>query len=120
MKWILNFQTDPKLPSDKGEVQESSQAAPSQWGMQLQEVTPQMARQFGLAAESGVLVADVQPGSPAERAGLQRGDVIREVNRQPVRSVQELRDALSKATNQDALLLLVQRDQGSVFVAMAK
>jgi serine protease Do len=66
------------------------------------------------------MVVGVQPGSPAERAGLQRGDVIREVNRQAVRAVQEVRDALAKADSQDAVVLLVQRDQDSVFVALAR
>jgi serine protease Do len=109
-----------KLPSEKVAREESSPEGQSQWGMQLQEMTPQMARQHGLSNESGVIVVGVQPGSPAERAGLQRGDLIREVNRQPVQSVQEVRDAIAKAESQDSLVLLVKRGQGSLFVAMAK
>jgi serine protease Do len=109
-----------KLPGEKVSREESSPASQSQWGLQLQEVTPQAARQHGLARESGVMVAGVQPGSPAERAGVRAGDLIREVNRQPVQSLQEMRDAIAKADQQDSLLLLVQREQGSVFVAMAK
>jgi serine protease Do len=109
-----------KLPAEQATGEESSQAAPSQWGLQLQDVTPQMARQRGLTEAAGVMVVGVQPGSPAERAGLQRGDVIREVNRQAVQSVQEVRDAIAKADNQDTVALLVKRNQGSVFVAMAK
>jgi serine protease Do len=109
-----------RLPSEKGVTEESSQAGQSQWGLQLQELTPQMARQRGLGDESGVMVAGVQPGSPAERAGLQRGDIIREVNRRPVQSVQEVRDAIAKANDQDSVVLLVKRDQGNLFIAMAK
>jgi serine protease Do len=109
-----------KLPSEKVTREESSPESQSQWGLQLQEMTPQMARQRGLTGESGVMVVGIQPDSPAERAGLQRGDLIREVNRQPVQSVQEVRDAIAKAGSQDSLVLLVKRGQGSLFVAMAK
>lgn len=79
-----------------------------------------MARQRGLTDESAVMIVGVQPGSPADLAGLQRGDIIREVDGQAVHSVQEVREAIAKADSQDSLLLLVQRDQGSLFVAMAK
>jgi serine protease Do len=108
-----------KLPTERVTSAESSKEGQSHWGLQLQDVPPQMARQRGLMA-SGVMVVGVEPGSPAERAGLQRGDIIREVNRQAVQSVQDVRDALAKADSQDAVVLLVQRDQGSVFVAMAQ
>jgi serine protease Do len=109
-----------KLPSEKVTAEESSPASQSQWGLELQDMTPQMGRQRGMTGESGVMIVGVQPDSPAERAGLQRGDVIREVNRQPVQSVQDVRDAIAKAGSQDSLVLLVKRDQGSLFVAMAK
>ena len=109
-----------KLPSEKVAREESSQTSQTQWGLQLQDVTSQMARQLGVTDESGIMVAGVQPGSPAERAGVQRGDLIREINRQPVQSMQEVRDAIAKAENQESLVLLVKRGQGSLFVAMAK
>jgi serine protease Do len=108
-----------KLPTERVASAESSPEGQSHWGLQLQDVPPQMARQRGLTA-SGVMVVGVEPGSPAERAGLQRGDIIREVNRQAVQSVQDVRDALAKADSKDAVVLLIQRDQGSVFVAMAQ
>jgi serine protease Do len=109
-----------KLPTEKVTREDSSPEGQSQWGLQLQEMTPQMARQHGLSNESGVMVVGIQPGSPAERAGLQRGDLIREVNRQPVQSVQDVRNAIAKAESQDSLVFLVKRGQGSLFVAMAK
>jgi serine protease Do len=45
-------------------------------GIMIQDITPELAKSFGLKSDSGVLVSDVVKGSPAEKAGLQRGDVI--------------------------------------------
>jgi S1-C subfamily serine protease len=67
-----------------------------------------------------VVVVSVEPGSPADEAGIQRGDLILEINRTPVKTVDEAMNAIAKADDKDALLLLVQRDQGSLFIAMAK
>jgi serine protease Do len=109
-----------KLPSDEIAAAEPSQVEQGKWGLQLQELTPQLAEQYELKAEEGVLVADVQPGSPAAEAGVREGDVILEVNRQTVTSMQEVKDILAKADEKDALLLLVKRGEGSLFMALAK
>jgi serine protease Do len=55
-------------------------------GVSIQDITPTMARIFGLIAHNGVLVADVDSDSPAAKAGLQAGDIILEYNHQPVHS----------------------------------
>jgi serine protease Do len=55
----------------------------------------------------GAVIANVEPGSSAENAGLQRGDVILEVNRKPVQSSQDVQQALKSIPNgQDALVLV--------------
>jgi serine protease Do len=59
-------------------------------GVQVQQVTPQLAKSFGLERLRGALVADVQPNSPAERAGLQQGAVIVEFQGQKIDEVNEL------------------------------
>jgi len=64
----------------------------------------------------GVLVLKVAPDSPAGDAGLRPGDVIRSVNRQPVRSVAELEAAVKKSS--DGLLLNIQRDGGALFLLL--
>jgi serine protease Do len=109
-----------KLPSEKAAREESAQPSQSQWGLQLQDVTPQTASRLGLTTDHGVIVVGVQPGSPAEQAGLREGDLILEVNHQPVHSVQEVREELAKAHDNASLLLQVKRDNGSLFVALAK
>jgi len=63
-----------------------------------------------------VVVTEVSPGSAAARAGLQRGDVIQEVNRKPVKNVAEFEAAVSNS--KDGTLLLVNRDGHTTFVAI--
>lgn len=108
-----------KLESE-GTLREESRHHPAQgrWGLQLQDVSPQVARQLGLKADHGVLVVNVQPGSPADRASIQQGDIILEVNGQPVTSAKEVKELLAKAGESDPLLLLVQDEQGSRYVAL--
>ncbi len=59
-------------------------------GVQIQMVTPELAKSFGLKEPMGALVAEVNPGSPAAKAGIQRGDVIVEFNGTPIKEMHEL------------------------------
>ncbi|HTU01625.1 MAG TPA: PDZ domain-containing protein, partial [Candidatus Sulfotelmatobacter sp.] len=81
------------------------------WGLALRELDQRAGGQG-----EGVLVAGVQPDSPAERAGVQSGDVILEVNRHKVASVA---DAQKEArTESDRMLLLIKRGDASLFAAL--
>jgi Do/DeqQ family serine protease len=86
------------------------------WGMTVQPITPDLARQFKLSGQTGVLVAEVEDGSPASRSGIRPGDVILEVNRRRVRDVRSFEEALGQA-EQDALLF-VQREGRSQYVVL--
>ena len=107
-----------KLPSDeaKREAEESAEPAGGKLGLRLHEVNPQIARHLGLKTDHGVVVMGVDQGSPADEAGIQRGDVILEVNRKAVNSVGEVKNQVAKADNGDQVLLLVQRDQAKLYV----
>ncbi len=111
------------LSSDSSEQamrEEGSQVAKGQWGVRLRDVTPEMAKQHGLTVDHGALIVGMRPGSPAEQAGLQQGDIILEVNRQPVHSAKEVREVLGKVENDASVVLLVQRDRRSLFVPLTK
>lgn len=87
-------------------------------GVQVQNLTPTVARDLGISAKTaGVLITGVDPSSVAAAAGLQRGDVIQEVNRKPVRNVEEYDRALAGAHDQ-SILLLVSRGQATRFVVV--
>lgn len=78
------------------------------WGVGLQELTGDLRQQLQVPADvNGAVVGNVQPGSPADNAGLQRGDVIVEINRRAVKSDADAIDQLkSIAKGQDALVLV--------------
>jgi serine protease Do len=59
-------------------------------GVQVQNVTPELAKSFGMSEPKGALVAEVNPGSPAQKAGILRGDIIIEFNGQPIHEMNEL------------------------------
>ena len=90
-------------------------------GVMLAELTPDARDQFELSAETkGVVVTEVQPGSPAAEKGLQRGDVIVEADRKQVSDPKAVADAVRAAAErgEDTVLLLVQRDGQNRFVAV--
>jgi len=66
-------------------------------GVAVQTLTPALARQFEAPVQAGVLIADVHPGSVAERAGLQRGDIAVRVGKLPVSDAQHFRNAIGQA-----------------------
>ena len=65
-------------------------------GMSVQEITPEIARQLRLGDLQGVVVGQVEAGSAADEAGIQRGDVIREINGQAIRKLSDYQSVLAK------------------------
>jgi serine protease Do len=87
-------------------------------GVQVENLTPEDAQQLGLPANTtGVVITSVDPSSPAAEAGLQRGDVIQEVNRRPVHNMAEYRQALASGGDQ-AVLLLINRNGSTLYVVV--
>jgi len=87
--------------------------ASGKWGLRLRELTPEDRAQRELDAKEGVLVGAVEPGSPAEEAGIKAGDVIVEANRKKVSSVAQVRDEAAKVADGKPLLLLVKPTDGN-------
>ncbi len=105
-----------RLESSEAEAA-SEEPSKGKWGMQLQELTPDLARQLGMEGRTGVVVAGVEPGSPADNASVQSGDVILEVNRHPAKDIADVRKETEKAHNK-SLLLLIQREGKSLYLAL--
>ncbi|MFQ5893623.1 MAG: DegQ family serine endoprotease [Nitrospinota bacterium] len=87
-------------------------------GLTVQEITRELAEHFELETREGVIVSDVERGSLAWEGGLRRGDVILEVNRQPIKSMKDYRQALRKNAGKDTALLLVRRGENTLYVAI--
>lgn len=93
-------------------------AAPALEGVTVGDLTPQIRRQLGLpSGTAGVVVREVEPGSPAAEAGLRRGDLIQEVNRRAVASVSDFERAIRRS-GREAVVLLVNRGGNTMFVVV--
>lgn len=94
-------------------------AAPSggkDLGMTVQNLTKELAKSLGIEEDSGVIVSEVQPGSPAAMSEIREGDLIKEVNRKKISNVTEFKKALSEADKEKGVLMLVKRGEFSRYV----
>ena len=104
----------------KGEemAQGEKPAVKVQLGMELQELTPDLAQQLGMPGKKGLVITSVKPGGPAAEAGLSSGDVILEAAQKPMATVKDFEEISSNLKPGDGLLLLVQRKQVTLFVVV--
>jgi serine protease Do len=94
----------------------SNQSGKPRWGMGLADLTPEVRQQLQLGDNvSGAVIERVMPGSSADNAGLQPGDVISEVNRKPVKSAADVQKALGDIPSGSDVMVLVQSAGGSSF-----
>jgi serine protease Do len=84
---------------------------PAEFGLRIENLTPDRASRIGMEGQKGVLVVDVDPASFGDDLGFTRGDLIAEVNRQPVNSVSEYKAVVSKLKPGDNVVFKVLRRQ---------
>jgi len=102
-----------ETPAKVADAQEKGQL-----GLSVQPITPPVARELGLKVKEGVLVRDVVEGGRAAEAGIRPGDVIVEINREPVRTVEDLKVRVDKQAKNEPIVLLVNRDGQALYVAV--
>jgi serine protease Do len=110
-----------RLNEDDGDNDESTPKQ-SKFGVTVRKLTPEMAERLEVPSGKGVIVQDVKPGSFAEDIGVSRGDVILEVNKQPVNSEEDFAKVESSMkSGQDVVFLVRQRgsspQDGTIFMA---
>lgn len=107
-------------PANFGRVAQKNQNDNSLegFGFTFQELTPELAEQFGYNDEKGVLIAGVEPGGVAASAGLKPGQLIQEVNKMLVSNVREFQKALKQSSNPKRLLLRIKSGTYSQYVVL--
>jgi len=100
----------------KGDATAATEHGKGRWGLSLGELEQGVRDQLQVPTDvHGAVVEDVQPGSPADNAGLQKGDVIMEVNRHSQQSADEVAKALSNVPKGQDALVLVWSNGGNTF-----
>ena len=98
---------------------EGSGTPGSNWGLTVQDLTPEIARQIGVSNAKGVVIRAVKPDSPAQEAGLQPGDLILEVDHQKVGTADDFATlAKSAQKGNKSALLLVQRGESTLYTVI--
>jgi serine protease Do len=103
----------PDRTDDSEEANDSHEASPAKLGVVVHSLTQDQAERLNLTSSRGVMVTEVKADSFAEDIGLQRGDVITEVNRQHINSEDEFRKLTSQLKSGQDVVFLVRRGQGS-------
>jgi Do/DeqQ family serine protease len=98
----------PREPFRPPVDEEGNSVGAAAYGLEVQDLPESVAKELGIAG-GGIIVTNVQEGSPAELAGLQRQDVITAVGQEPVRDAASFAAALQKLTKDEAAVLLVER-----------
>lgn len=88
-------------------------------GLTVDNITPQLMREMRIRDKAGVVVLNVEPGSPADDAGIQPGDVIKEVNRIPVSNLKEYGSAMERTGKGKPVLFLIKRGGQTFFVSIS-
>lgn len=108
---IIGERKDERILAGQGKISEH-------YGMTIQEVTPDMAKYFGLQKKSGVIITHVREGSPVDDAGLKAQDIILQINRVKISSMKEFLKEISQDRREETILLLIKRGEATFFATL--
>jgi serine protease Do len=86
-------------------------------GMIVQELSPEIMNRYRLSDDRGVIITDIEPGSPADDAGLRPGDIIKEINHQKINNLSDYQKQISTIKKGQTVLLHIRRGQNTIYVA---
>lgn|SRR5208337_4657815 len=88
------------------------------FGIAVQEINKELAKRLGIPRDTGVIVTDVEEGSPADDVGIQQNDVIVQVNKVKITSLKQFSTEMSKAAEKKSVILLIKRGNSNFFVGL--
>lgn len=88
------------------------------FGISVQEITKDVAKQLGIPQDAGVIVTDVEDGSPADDVDIQTHDIIAQVNKIKIASIKQYNSEMNKAAQKKGVMLLVKRGKANFFVGL--
>ena len=107
-----------ELKDSKSHDLAQGQEPQQDFGIAVREITPEMAQRYGLSKKDGIIIAQVEPGSEAEEAGIRSGDIIEEINRSQVRTLSEYNRILGKIKKGENILLLLRRGENALWIVL--
>lgn len=115
---FVNIGTKSEDEMAEAAPEEKDTATDRRLGLSVQPLTPEVAKRLGITDTEGVIISSVKPDSPAGDAGLRRGDVIKEIDRNPVKNVRDYSKAITEAEKNDVALFLILRGNNSIYVVV--
>ena len=113
----ISFQVVVTERKDKPEIALTKKSG-GYFGIAAQEITKDLAKQMGISSDAGVIVTDVEEGSPADDVGIQTHDIIVQVNKVKVSSMKKYTTEMNKAAEKKSVILLVKRGKSNFFVGL--
>jgi len=108
--------------SDEGTASAPSKTdTESDMGINVAELTPELARRLNINDKTGVVVMDVQAGSKGEEAGVMHGDIIKEINHKPIKNLTEYQEIIDDVDKGDSLQMFIKRsNEGFIVIKLEK
>ncbi|MGD0278405.1 MAG: DegQ family serine endoprotease [Smithella sp.] len=113
----ITFQVVVTERKDKPEIALTKKSS-GYFGIDAQEMNKELAKQLGIPNETGVIVTDVEEGSPADDVGIQQRDIIIQVNKIKITSFKQFNMEMSKAAEKKSVILLIKRGNSNFFVGL--
>ena len=111
------FQAQIEELKEEREAEVVSEVRPN-LGLTVREITPELARNFGLSETSGIVVVQVQNNTPAQEAGLAPGDIILEMDQVPVKDLEQFNQMIGAYKAGDTILFLINRRGSTVYLTL--